>query len=106
MNHCPSLAQLQQLLADALSASDAQLVEKHAAACLDCQQVLERLAGTDPIPQRTTVDDHDAAFLRQLEAAPPWSPPCADSSLTMRNGAATTPESLPDLRVTGYEILN
>src|SRR5262245_54990851 len=82
MNHCPSTEQLRQLLADALP--DADAVEAHAADCVACQQVLERLASEVAVPSEAIAEPltlappgpgEDEAFLRRLEAAPPWAGP-------------------------------
>src|SRR5262245_18982462 len=123
MNRCPSIEQLRQLLADALPGPDAQDVEAHATTCANCQQALERLAAGDSVPRQATPPpadaSHDEAFLRQLEAAPPWAGstshydssassdsldsevPCSNRPRTAVSGGHD--EAAPTPQVPGYE---
>jgi WD40 repeat protein len=141
MNRCPTVEQLRELLADALAGPDAAAVEAHAVGCVACQQALERLAAGESVPRRggpgtappsPSVRKDDEAFLRRLEAAPPWDSPtgpeppdarrdeesscgaggCEPDSIfpytlapPFPGSASDPPESHPSLRIGGYEIL-
>jgi serine/threonine protein kinase len=50
MSDCPTPAQLERLLADALPGPEAQAVEAHVEACPACQQALEQLTGASHLP--------------------------------------------------------
>ena len=66
MNCCPSLEELQQLLAEQLIEGQQQAIEIHVQACAACQQTLARLSeGGKQL---------DTQLFRSLPAAPlaPW----------------------------------
>src|SRR5262245_25329510 len=89
MNPCPGPERLRALLADQLSASEAEAVETHLEGCPSCQQTLER-ALADAGTGQGTPDWVKAggACLRRLREEPPtgsWpipatAPPPTDAS--------------------------
>jgi hypothetical protein len=125
MNRCPSLEQLQRLLADQLSGSEAETLERHVESCAACQQALEQLttagaasptrpwelgAAGAPEPQPARGDGPDVAFVRQLEQAVPaglGAPRHAAASLPPTLHAAPEPVAVPSELpvVPGYEVL-
>src|SRR5205085_6312185 len=91
MDICPSLDELQKLLANDLEAPRAEALETHVDVCRACQQALERLTDAtcldrvragppsppDPrqdtalLPQEAAAANTGAAFLRELKKSPP-----------------------------------
>ena len=65
MTPCPSVEQLERLLAAQLEGATAEAVEQHVQACAACQQTLERL--TAARLARTEQGQPRTSFLRQLE---------------------------------------
>jgi serine/threonine-protein kinase len=116
MTPCPSLEQLQRLLADEGSSPEGDAVEAHVEACSSCQQALDELTGAAPGSERTNNDSWDLVkrslptpeFLRRLEQS---SPDGASSSASSQNGAggpsSRSHEALVDTasRTSRYERL-
>jgi serine/threonine-protein kinase len=71
MSCCPSLEQLQHLLADRLSESETDAIEAHLETCASCQRLLDRLTGQSTgveAPESTTLQP---GFLHRLVKTPP-----------------------------------
>jgi tRNA A-37 threonylcarbamoyl transferase component Bud32 len=108
MNRCPPPGDLRRLLADELSGPDAESIEAHLEACVECQQALERLtAGTrspDSGPEGRREGDCD--FLRRLQEQTPTearaAPGPEDVTLPPRE---TSPSAPGPPAAAGYELL-
>src|SRR5215472_16605378 len=101
MTPCPSVEELQDLLAHRLSAAEALPLEEHIQNCPSCQNTLDQLTGDSMGPdQEATLpsSEADADFLRRLQNLPP----------TMRRPTESdTEHDSPDVLpcVPGYEVL-
>ncbi len=106
MRHCPTLEQLNDLLARRLDEASLALVEDHVEACADCQRTLDSLSDAEtPRPPRVAVAPDDEEFLRRLQAIPPM--PDARPA-EERETPAQRPNHFdrrPPPAVPGYEIL-
>src|SRR5262249_17336711 len=71
---CPDSSRLQQLLDDALPATEREQLQEHLAACDSCRLILERLAGAPPsgqdmakeLPDQAAPAPKPSQALRQL----------------------------------------
>jgi tetratricopeptide (TPR) repeat protein len=97
MTPCPSVEQLERLLAAQLEGATAEAVEQHVQACAACQQTLERL--TAARLARTEQGQPRTSFLRQLENV------LQGAAVTQRGPDGSAAEETVDLpAVAGYAV--
>src|SRR5262245_28236208 len=123
MDPCPSVGQLDRLLADHLNAHEWEGVSAHVEVCAACQETLEQLTRQDtefPLARLTTtsivIEGADATFVRRMEAILPEaetsvsSPECRIEDditvVTTADGPRHIASAVrPPVAVPGFEIL-
>src|SRR5262245_2792676 len=122
MDPCPSVGQLDRLLADRLNANEWAGISAHVEVCAACQETLEQLTRQDtefPLARLTTtsiaIDGADETFVRRMEGITPDVTACATPDdrqmddvtvLTTADGPRRMSSTVrPPVAVPGFEIL-
>ena len=104
---CPSVEDLERLLAEQLSDPECEAVALHVEGCAGCREALARLtesASHDPLSPGRLAGTHPAFLDKLAQSPPPELSTPGPSTDTLDSPDATPPPSVRPL-VPGYEVL-